>query len=70
MVLGSAAAGVQAGIGNVIAGSLFATLQSAGAGGAGVAIVNGVVQGVGVAAAAAGAGAAIVQGKEDGSPKK
>lgn len=45
---GSLAAGAQAGIGNVVLGSIFATLQSAGAGGAGVAVVNGVVQGAAV----------------------
>ncbi len=52
----SAAAAVHGSIGNVVSGSLFATLQSAGAGGAGVTVVNGVVQaaGAGVAAAAAG----------------
>lgn len=42
---GSIAAGVQAGVGNVAAGSVFAVLQSAGAGGAGIVAVNGVVQG-------------------------
>ncbi|KAK8073381.1 hypothetical protein PG994_004280 [Apiospora phragmitis] len=44
VVLGSAAASVQSGIGSVIAPSLFATLQSAGAGGYGLASVSGVVQ--------------------------
>ena len=44
---GSIAAGIQSTIGSVGAGSWFAALQSAGAGGYGVAIVNGVVQGVG-----------------------
>ncbi|KAL5325681.1 hypothetical protein ACEPPN_006810 [Leptodophora sp. 'Broadleaf-Isolate-01'] len=42
---GSAAAAIQASTGNIIAGSGFATLQSAGMGGYGVAAVNGVVQG-------------------------
>ena len=52
----SAAAAVHGSIGNIASGSIFATLQSAGAGGAGVTVVNGVVQaaGAGVAAAAAG----------------
>ncbi len=52
----SAAAAVHGSIGNVAAGSVFATLQSAGAGGAGAAVVTGVVQaaGAGVAAAVAG----------------
>ncbi|KAL2884165.1 hypothetical protein SGCOL_000103 [Colletotrichum sp. CLE4] len=44
IVAGSAAAGIQAGIGNVVAPSLFATLQSAGAAGYGAAVVNGVIQ--------------------------
>ncbi|KAG6197129.1 hypothetical protein E4U50_007983 [Claviceps purpurea] len=52
-VAGSAAAGIQSGIGNVAAGSLFATLQSAGMGGAGIAVVNAAVSG------AAGAGSAL-----------
>jgi hypothetical protein len=41
---GSIATVVQSGIGNVAAGSLFATCQSAGAGGAGLAVINGAVQ--------------------------
>ncbi|KAJ3051182.1 hypothetical protein HK097_007848 [Rhizophlyctis rosea] len=49
---GSVAAGAQAVIGNVVAGSAFAVLQSAGAGGAGLATVNVV----------AGTGATIVAG--------
>ncbi|WZH44453.1 uncharacterized protein QYS62_005477 [Fusarium acuminatum] len=51
---GSAAAGIQSGIGSVIAPGLFATLQSAGAGGYGVAAVHTVVQAAGVLVAAAG----------------
>lgn len=51
----SIASGIQAGIGNVAAGSAFAVLQSAAAGGAGGAIVGGVVFGAGVAVAAGGA---------------
>jgi hypothetical protein len=43
-------------MGNIVAGSFFATLQSAAAGGAGAAIVNGVVAGV----AAVGSVAAAV----------
>jgi hypothetical protein len=46
-MLGSIAAGVQSTIGNVATGSIFAVLQSAGAGGAGLAAVNGVAQMVG-----------------------
>ncbi|KAJ0305520.1 hypothetical protein COL516b_005215 [Colletotrichum fioriniae] len=53
IVAGSAAAGFQAGIGNVVAPSLFATLQSAGAAGYGAAVVNGAIQaGAGVSATA------------------
>ncbi|KAL4914028.1 hypothetical protein BDW62DRAFT_191261 [Aspergillus aurantiobrunneus] len=40
----SVAAGTHSAIGNVAAGSAFATMQSAGAGGAGLAVVNGVAQ--------------------------
>lgn len=54
VAVGSIAAGVQAGIGNVAAGSAFAALQSIGA--AGVATST-----VATAAGAAGAGAALVQ---------
>ncbi|OTA86310.1 hypothetical protein M434DRAFT_399952 [Hypoxylon sp. CO27-5] len=50
---GSVASGIQAGIGNVAAGSVFATLQSAGMAGYGAAIVNGVVQAGGAAVAVA-----------------
>jgi hypothetical protein len=45
LILGSTAAAIHASIGNVGAGSVFSILQSAGAGGAGTAIVNGVVGG-------------------------
>ncbi|KAF5003345.1 hypothetical protein FDECE_10093, partial [Fusarium decemcellulare] len=45
----SIAAGAQKGIGSVIAPSVFSTLQSAGAGGYGVASVYGAVQGAGAA---------------------
>ncbi|KAF1809487.1 hypothetical protein P152DRAFT_516664 [Eremomyces bilateralis CBS 781.70] len=48
---GTIAAGVQAGIGDVAAGSAFAILQSAGAGGTGLMVVNGIVQGVAVGGA-------------------
>lgn len=41
-------------MGSVGAGSAFAIFQSAGAGGAGLAIINGAVQGVGAAIAGAG----------------
>ncbi|KAG6237264.1 hypothetical protein E4U25_002868 [Claviceps purpurea] len=51
-VAGSAAAGIQSGIGNVAAGSLFATLQSAGMGGAGTVMVNAAVSGAAAAGSA------------------
>ncbi|KAJ4268698.1 hypothetical protein NW762_002765 [Fusarium torreyae] len=54
IVGGSVAAGAQSVIGNVVAPGVFATLQSAGAGGYGVAVVHGIVQGAGVIATAAG----------------
>ncbi|KAF5605335.1 interferon-induced 6-16 [Fusarium subglutinans] len=62
---GSAAAGIQSGIGSVVAGSPFAILQSAGAGGAGLAIVNGVVQASGAIVGASGL-AAKLKGKLKG----
>lgn len=43
-ITGSLAATAQSVVGNVAAGSTFATLQSAGAGGAGLAVIDGVVQ--------------------------
>lgn len=64
---GSAAAGIQSGIGSVVAPGLFATLQSAGAGGYGVAAVHTVVQAAGALVAAAGvAGNQAQDGDEDG----
>lgn len=66
---GSAAAAAQASIGNVVAGSTFAVLQSAGAGGAGLAVVNGVVgtaaTAVAVGATAPGLVRAAREGKEE-----
>ncbi len=50
-------------IGNVAAGSTFATFQSAGAGGAGTAVVNGAAQLAGTGIAAAGAGARYLLSK-------
>ncbi|KAE9571020.1 hypothetical protein CGMCC3_g12981 [Colletotrichum fructicola] len=52
---GSAAAGVHSVIGNGAASGVFAVLQSAGAGGYGIAAVYGGVQLVGGAVAASGA---------------
>ncbi|KAK3400288.1 hypothetical protein B0T20DRAFT_349218 [Sordaria brevicollis] len=54
VVGGSIAAGIQGMIGNVVAGSWFATATSAAMGGYGVATVAAVGQGVGAAAAAVG----------------
>lgn len=65
---GSAAAGIQSGIGSVVAPGIFATLQSAGAGGYGVAAVHTVVQAVGALVAAGGvAGTQAQGGDEDGN---
>lgn len=50
------ASGIQSGIGNVVAGSWFATMQSAAAGGAGATIVNGGIQASGAIMATAGGG--------------
>ncbi|KAG8630678.1 hypothetical protein KVT40_002297 [Elsinoe batatas] len=44
VVAGTAAATTQSTLGNVAAGSVFATLQSAGAGGFGLAAINGAIQ--------------------------
>jgi hypothetical protein len=52
--LGSFAAGVQAAMGDVLAGGGFATLQSAAMSGYGAPIVNGVAQAIGGAAAVGG----------------
>ncbi|TID16476.1 hypothetical protein E2P81_ATG11901 [Venturia nashicola] len=60
---GSTAAGIHAGIGSVAAGSVFAVLQSAGAGGAGLLIVNGVVQGVAAAGLASTIAASVSKTK-------
>lgn len=53
---GSTAAGIQSGIGSVVAPGLFATLQSAAAGGYGAATVYGAVQVAGGAIASSGMG--------------
>ncbi|KAL2693807.1 hypothetical protein Neosp_000373 [[Neocosmospora] mangrovei] len=69
IVGGSLAAGAQSSIGSVVAPSLFATLQSAGAGGYGLSAVYGAVQG----AAAVGAGgslAASFRGKKKDDKEK
>ncbi|RDW57433.1 uncharacterized protein DSM5745_11517 [Aspergillus mulundensis] len=53
---GSLAAGAHSVLGNVVAGSLFAVLQSAGAGGAGLAVLNGAAQVGGLAVGVGNAG--------------
>ncbi|KAK1997462.1 hypothetical protein LX36DRAFT_657522 [Colletotrichum falcatum] len=65
----SAAAAVQASIGNVVAPSVFSTLTSAGMAGYGAAIVNGVVQ-AGAGATAAGSGAYIATKHWSGGEEK
>ncbi|KAL4930617.1 uncharacterized protein BDV17DRAFT_289474 [Aspergillus undulatus] len=59
----SLAAGAQSAIGNVAAGSTFAILQSAAAGGGGLAIVNGVTQVGGAAVGIGNAGWAWVRAR-------
>ncbi|XXG97384.1 hypothetical protein Hte_003685 [Hypoxylon texense] len=68
IVKASIAAGIQSGIGSVVAPSLFATLQSAGMAGYGVAVVNGAVSAGGGALALASAGAAAMMGDSESSP--
>ena len=60
------AAGIQSGIGNVVAPSLFATCQSAAAGGYGVAAVNAVVQAGGAILAAGTGGVATLAARKNG----
>ncbi|TGJ86713.1 hypothetical protein E0Z10_g2023 [Xylaria hypoxylon] len=55
IIAGSAAAGIQSGIGSVVAPSIFATLQSAAAGGYGIAAVSAAIQGAGTLVASVGA---------------
>ncbi|KIX06497.1 uncharacterized protein Z518_04473 [Rhinocladiella mackenziei CBS 650.93] len=57
----SVAATIQGGIGNVVAGSPFAIAQSAGAGGYGAAIVNGIAQLCGGVMASGSAGIAWIR---------
>ncbi|KAI4867005.1 hypothetical protein F4820DRAFT_446528 [Hypoxylon rubiginosum] len=67
IVKASVAAGIQSGIGNVVAPSLFATLQSAGMAGYGAAVVNGAVSAGGGALALASAGAAAMMANAEPS---
>lgn len=64
---GSAAASIQSGIGSVIVPGPFATLQSAGAGGYGVAAVHTVVRVVNALVAAAGVAGNQAQDRDDGN---
>ncbi|KAK7428482.1 hypothetical protein QQZ08_004920 [Neonectria magnoliae] len=66
IVGGSIAAGVQSGIGSVAAPGLFATLQSAGAAGYGLAAVHGTVQGVALGAGGIGAWFARKKANKEG----
>ncbi|KAL4741698.1 hypothetical protein BDV11DRAFT_182193 [Aspergillus similis] len=59
----SLAASAQSVIGNVAAGSTFATLQSAGAGGAGLAVLGGIAQAGGLAVGIGNAALAWVRAK-------
>lgn len=54
LLIGSIAASIQAGIGNVVAGGWFATATSAAMGGYGVPVVAAIGQGIGVGAAFVG----------------
>lgn len=64
LVLGSAAAAVHSWTGNIVAGSAMAVGQSAGAGGAGLAVVNGAAQVVGGAMTLGSAGLAWMRSRE------
>lgn len=64
-ILGSIAAGIQGVIGNVAARSLFAILQSAGAGGYGVAAIHGIVRVIGAVVGVGGIGD-FFRGQGDG----
>ena len=68
-VPGSSAAAIQSSMGSILSPSLFATLQSAGAGGYGVATVYPVVQAVG-GAITSSAGASVAWVKSKSMPKK
>lgn len=61
--IGTLAAGAQSSIGNVVAGSWFATMQSAATGGAGAAVVNGAIQFGGAMMTTAGGGLAWAKSK-------
>jgi len=67
VVLGSIASVAQSYIGNVALGSAFACLQSAGAGGYGLAVLHGAAQAGGATLTAAGGSAAIFKLVKKGS---
>lgn len=66
VVAGSAAAAIQAGIGNVAAGSLFAVCQSVGAAGLATSTMVGATAAGTVAGVAGGAVTHVVKGKDEG----
>jgi hypothetical protein len=63
---GTIAAAAQSGIGNVVAGSTFAVLQSAAAGGAGAILVNGVAAGTVTAVAIAATAPVLIKAMQEG----
>lgn len=66
---GSVAAANQASAGNVVAGSMFAVLQSAGAGGTGLAVVNGVVGASATAIAVGATAPALIKAVSENNVK-
>lgn len=68
-IIGGMFAGAQAG-GLVSAGGFLATLQSAAAGGYGVAAVSAAVQGVGAALGGIAGGLAFMENKEEGADEE
>jgi len=65
-LIGSTAAGAQAGIGSVAAGSTFAVLQSAAAGGAGAILVNGIAAGTATGLAVAATAPRLIGAMKEG----
>lgn len=71
-IIASAASAIHASIGNVAAGSIFATLQSAAAGGYGVGVLAGAAQTAGGAVAGAGSVGGVLtylKGKDKSQPE-
>jgi uncharacterized protein (AIM24 family) len=63
---GSTAAAAQAGIGSVAAGSTFAVLQSAAAGGAGAVLINGIAAGTATGVAIAATAPGLIKAMKEG----